>query len=115
MTDTTTTPDPKWYGEKLGLLAEHAEQLPENTLLLFEVILRLARAARLNYREREVLFLRHGIPDGLTHTQQEVGRVFKITHQRVSQVEAMVKQRIQQCQEEQPDPMLARWLEQDVG
>jgi len=40
------------------------------------------------YREREIIKLRYGIGDGYTYTLEEVGRIFKVTRERVRQVEA---------------------------
>ena len=37
----------------------------------------------LTYRERELLKLRYGIPDGYTYTLEEVGKIFKVTRERV--------------------------------
>ena len=42
----------------------------------------------LTYREREIIKLRYGIGDGYTYTLEEVGRIFKVTRERVRQVEA---------------------------
>ena len=42
----------------------------------------------LTHREREILKLRCGIDDGQTYTAEEVGRVFRITPERVRQIEA---------------------------
>ena len=42
----------------------------------------------LSYREREIIKLRYGIGDGYTYTLEEVGRIFKVTRERVRQVEA---------------------------
>ena len=42
----------------------------------------------LSYREREIIKLRCGIGDGYTYTFEEVGRIFKVTRERVRQVEA---------------------------
>jgi len=43
---------------------------------------------KLSYREREIIKLRYGIGDGYTYTLEEVGRIFKVTRERVRQVEA---------------------------
>ena len=43
----------------------------------------------LTYREREIIKLRYGIGDGYTYTLEEVGRIFKVTRERVRQVEAI--------------------------
>jgi RNA polymerase primary sigma factor len=39
-------------------------------------------------REAEVLRLRFGIGDGVPHTLEEVGKIFKVTRERVRQIEA---------------------------
>jgi RNA polymerase primary sigma factor len=58
----------------------------------------------LNYREREILKLRYGIGDGYTYTLEEVGRIFKVTRERVRQIEAKAVMKLQH-------PMRARKLE----
>ena len=58
----------------------------------------------LNYREREILKLRYGIGDGYTYTLEEVGRIFKVTRERVRQIEAKAVLKLQH-------PMRARKLE----
>ena len=42
----------------------------------------------LNYREREIIKLRFGLGDGNTYTLEEVGKIFKVTRERVRQIEA---------------------------
>lgn len=42
----------------------------------------------LSAREREILKLRTGIGDGYVYTLEEVGRIFKVTRERVRQIEA---------------------------
>jgi len=42
----------------------------------------------LTFREREIIKLRYGIGDGLTYTLEEVGRIFRVTRERVRQIEA---------------------------
>src|SRR5258708_26529884 len=42
----------------------------------------------LTYREREIVKLRYGIGDGYTYTLEEVGRIFRVTRERVRQIEA---------------------------
>jgi RNA polymerase primary sigma factor len=42
----------------------------------------------LSFREREIIKLRYGIGDGYTYTLEEVGRIFKVTRERVRQIEA---------------------------
>jgi RNA polymerase primary sigma factor len=49
----------------------------------------------LSYREREIVKLRYGIGDGYTYTLEEVGRIFKVTRERVRQVEAKAIRKLQ--------------------
>ena len=42
----------------------------------------------LSERERRVLELRFGVVDGCTRTLEEVGRQFKVTRERIRQIEA---------------------------
>lgn len=58
----------------------------------------------LAYREREIIKLRYGIGDGYTYTLEEVGRIFKVTRERVRQVEAKAIHKMQH-------PVRARKLE----
>ena len=56
-------------------------------------------------REREIIRLRYGIGDGYTYTLEEVGRIFKVTRERVRQVEAKALRKLQH-------PVRARKLEE---
>ena len=49
----------------------------------------------LSYREREIIKLRYGIGDGYTYTLEEVGRIFKVTRERVRQVENKALRKLQ--------------------
>ncbi|MCD6404691.1 MAG: RNA polymerase sigma factor RpoD [Planctomycetes bacterium] len=49
----------------------------------------------LTYREREIIKLRYGIGDGYTYTLEEVGRIFKVTRERVRQIEAKAIRKLQ--------------------
>lgn len=49
----------------------------------------------LTYREQEIIKLRYGIGDGYTYTLEEVGRIFKVTRERVRQVEAKAIRKLQ--------------------
>jgi RNA polymerase primary sigma factor len=40
----------------------------------------------LTYREREIIKLRYGLGDGYTYTLEEVGKIFKVTRERVRQI-----------------------------
>ena len=49
----------------------------------------------LTYREREIIKLRYGLGDGYTYTLEEVGRIFKVTRERVRQIEAKAVKKLQ--------------------
>jgi RNA polymerase primary sigma factor len=49
----------------------------------------------LTYREREIIRLRYGIGDGHTYTLEEVGKIFKVTRERVRQIEAKAIRKLQ--------------------
>jgi RNA polymerase primary sigma factor len=48
----------------------------------------------LTYREREIIKLRYGLGDGYTYTLEEVGRIFKVTRERVRQIEAKARREL---------------------
>ena len=58
----------------------------------------------LTFREREIVKLRYGIGDGYTYTLEEVGRIFRVTRERVRQIEAKAVRKLQH-------PVRARKLE----
>ena len=58
----------------------------------------------LTYREREIIRLRYGLADGYTYTLEEVGRIFKVTRERVRQIEAKAVAKLQ-------NPVRSRYLE----
>ena len=49
----------------------------------------------LTYREREIIKLRYGLGDGYPYTLEEVGRIFKVTRERVRQIEAKAVRKLQ--------------------
>jgi RNA polymerase primary sigma factor len=49
----------------------------------------------LTYRERQIIRLRYGLVDGYTYTLEEVGRIFKVTRERVRQIEAKAVAKLQ--------------------
>lgn len=49
----------------------------------------------LTYREREIIRLRYGLADGYSYTLEEVGRIFKVTRERVRQIEAKAVAKLQ--------------------
>jgi len=64
----------------------------------------------LTYREREIIKLRYGISDGYPQTQtlEEVGKIFKVTRERIRQVEAKAIRKLQH-------PVRARKLAEALG
>ena len=58
----------------------------------------------LTYREREVIKLRYGLGDGYPYTLEEVGRIFKVTRERIRQIEARAVGKLR-------DPARSRRLE----
>ena len=49
----------------------------------------------LTFREREIIRLRYGLGDGYTYTLEEVGRIFRVTRERVRQIEAKAVRKLQ--------------------
>ena len=58
----------------------------------------------LTFREREIIRLRYGLTDGYCYTLEEVGRIFKVTRERVRKIEAKAVAKLQH-------PVRARKLE----
>ncbi len=50
----------------------------------------------LSYREREIVKLRYGLGDGYCYTLEEVGHIFKVTRERIRQIEAKALRKLQQ-------------------
>ncbi len=48
----------------------------------------------LTEREREILSMRFGLEDGVTHTLEEVGQVFGVTRERIRQIQAKSLEKI---------------------
>jgi RNA polymerase primary sigma factor len=58
----------------------------------------------LSFREREIIKLRYGLGVGYTYTLEEVGKIFKVTRERVRQIEAKSLRKLQH-------PLRSRMLE----
>ena len=82
--------------------------LDQQSVILSEMKVRIAKLLKLElkdkidtvlktltYREREIIKLRYGLGDGYTYTLEEVGRIFKVTRERVRQIEAKAVRKLQ--------------------
>ncbi len=81
------------FGE---FIEDHASDNPlknANNCILRQKIDGLLKT--LTYREREIIRLRYGLGDGYTYTLEEVGRIFKVTRERVRQIEAKAVRKLQ--------------------
>jgi RNA polymerase primary sigma factor len=83
---------------KLGDFIEDDDTLSPsdntNRQLVKENILSLLQY--LTPRERKIIEMRFGLKDGVGHTLEEVGREFKVTRERIRQIEAKVLQKLKE-------------------
>ncbi len=87
------------FGE---FIEDHATQAPAqlaNNSVLRQQIETVLKT--LTYREREIIRLRYGLVDGYTYTLEEVGRIFRVTRERVRQIEAKAVGKLQSPQRSQ--------------
>jgi len=90
------------FGEFVQDRATESPYKLANNGLLRERIEELLKT--LTYREREIIRLRYGLVDGYSYTLEEVGRIFKVTRERVRQIEAKAVAKLQ-------NPVRSRYLE----
>lgn len=64
--------------------------------------------AQLTWRERKIIKLRYGFGNGRTYTLEEVGRNFKITRERVRQIEVKAIWKLRRMKSMLPVPMMRR-------
>ncbi|MEM7755451.1 MAG: RNA polymerase sigma factor RpoD [Planctomycetota bacterium] len=77
-------------------IEDDRQQSPADTAAQEMLTQRIEQVLKtLTYREREIIKLRYGIGDGYTYTLEEVGRIFKVTRERVRQVEAKAIRKLQ--------------------
>ncbi len=50
----------------------------------------------LTFREREIIKLRYGLGEGYSYTLEETGRIFKVTRERIRQIESKALKKLQQ-------------------
>ena len=67
------------------------DQSASNALLKDQIREVLSELAE---RERKILAMRFGLDDGITHTLEEVGKVFAVTRERIRQIEAKALEKI---------------------
>lgn len=73
------------------------EKTPTSSSLVARVLLREKIneiLTDLSPREQEILKLRFGLDDGITHTLEEVGKKFNVTRERIRQIEAKALEKI---------------------
>jgi len=79
-----------------GFIEDESAERPEQTATTMMLKERLNQVLKtLTYREQEILKLRFGIGNGSTYTLEEVGKRFKITRERVRQIEAKAVRKLQ--------------------
>ncbi|MFP6768078.1 MAG: sigma-70 family RNA polymerase sigma factor, partial [Planctomycetaceae bacterium] len=66
----------------------------------------------LTFREREIIKLRYGLGDGYSYTLEETGRIFKVTRERIRQIESKALKKLQQ---DTRSRHLAGFIEELVG
>lgn len=76
-------------------LADHREEDPSGELDRHFLQSRLAEAFRvLTWREREVLKLHYGLGDGHPYTLGDIGKVFRVSRERIRQIEGAAMQKL---------------------
>ncbi|MDP6113059.1 MAG: sigma-70 family RNA polymerase sigma factor [Planctomycetota bacterium] len=79
-----------------GFIEDESTERPDQTATTMMLKERLNQVLKtLTYREQEILKLRFGIGNGSTYTLEEVGKRFKITRERVRQIEAKAVRKLQ--------------------
>jgi RNA polymerase primary sigma factor len=81
------------FGEFLEDAGTVSPTISANTNILRGKIDELLKT--LTFREREIVKLRYGLTDGYNYTLEEVGRIFKVTRERVRQIEAKALKKLQ--------------------
>jgi RNA polymerase primary sigma factor len=81
------------YGD---FLEDHSESTPADSAMhqmLRDKINHVLKS--LTYREREIIKLRYGLGDGYSYTLEETGRIFKVTRERIRQIESKALRKLQ--------------------
>ena len=82
---------------ELGELLETEDASPEDTLVRESLITALkGLLLDLTQRERSVISMRYGLEDGHAYSLSEIGRILKLSRERVRQIEAKALQKLRQ-------------------
>ena len=68
----------------------------------------------LTYREREIIRLRYGLGDGFIYTLEETGRIFKVTKERIRQIEQKAVKKLQEYTRDRMQRFVDRSDESDA-
>jgi RNA polymerase primary sigma factor len=81
------------YGD---LLADRSEHTPPDSATHRHLRDKIDDVLKtLTYREREIIKLRYGLGDGYNYTLEETGKIFKVTRERIRQIEAKALGKLQ--------------------
>ncbi len=81
------------FGEFLEDGTEHTPAQTAMQQMLKDKIEHVLKS--LTYREREIIRLRYGLGDGYSYTLEETGRIFKVTRERIRQIESKALKKLQ--------------------
>ena len=77
-------------------LEDNNEDSPANSAMQQMLRGKIEHVLRsLTYREREIIKLRYGLGDGYSYTLEETGRIFKVTRERIRQIESKALRKLQ--------------------
>ena len=66
---------------------EDKDEIDADKIIFSKQILEAIENSNLTEREKEILYLRFGIYDGEYHTLEEIGKIYKLTRERIRQIE----------------------------
>ena len=95
---TTTRKDGEGEGSHLGdFIEDKVTPSPSETVININLREQIREALEsLTEREAKVLKMRFGLGDGKEHTLEEVGRQFKVTRERIRQIEVKALKKLKQ-------------------
>ncbi len=92
------TPIGKGEDNEFGDLLENShEKAPDESAVhnMLQRQLHELLDTKLNWREREIIKLRYGLGDGYDYTLEQVAYIFKVTRERIRQIEKRAMQKLQ--------------------